>query len=64
MLYNVTATNQAGVFSLKRDTIEGALKKAGELRREGIYNEVRIIEMATGTVVDESQIGDAATVVG
>ena len=60
MRYHIMATSQAGVLGLKRDTIEGALKKAGELRREGIYNEVRIVDTATGDAVDESQIGGRA----
>lgn len=60
MRYHVTATSQAGVLVLKRDTIEGALKKAGELRREDTYNEVKIFDTATGAVVDESQTGGAA----
>ena len=55
MRYHVMASGQAGVMGLKRDSIEGALKKAGELRQEGIYTEVRIIDASTGDVVDESQ---------
>jgi hypothetical protein len=53
MRYHVMAGSQDGVLGLKRDTLEGALKKAGELRREGVYNEVRIIDTATGQVVEE-----------
>ncbi len=59
MRYHIMATSQAGVLGLKRDTIEGALKKAGELRREGAYNEVRIVDTTTGLPIDESQIASA-----
>ena len=60
MRYHVMATSQAGVLGLKRDTIEGAIKKAGELRREGTYNEVRIVDTTTGAEIDESRIGGEA----
>ncbi|MBF0393315.1 MAG: hypothetical protein HQL38_11610 [Alphaproteobacteria bacterium] len=58
MRYNVVASGQDGILGLKRDTIKGALKKAGELRSEGIYTEVRIMDTTTGDVVDESLITD------
>ena len=60
MRYHITATSQAGILGLKRDTIEGAIKKAGELRREGTYNEVKIIDTASGAEISESQIGGSA----
>lgn len=60
MRYQVMATNQAGVLALKRDTIEGAIKKAGELRREGAYNEVKIVDTTTGAAIDESVIGNGS----
>lgn len=60
MRYNVVASGQDGILGLRRDTIEGALKKAGELRAEGIYTEVRIMDTTTGDVVDESRYGDKA----
>lgn len=56
MRYHVMANSHVGLLDLKRDTIEGALKKAGELRDQGIYTEVRIMDTKTGTVVDEAQV--------
>jgi hypothetical protein len=58
MRYHIAASGQMGVVGLKRDTIEGALKKARELRDEGIYSDVRIVDNATGAEVDESQSFD------
>lgn len=53
MRYHVMASSQTGVMGLKRDTLEGAIKKAGELRGEGIYSEVRIIDTTSGEPVEE-----------
>jgi hypothetical protein len=53
MRYHITGSSQVGVLGLKRDTLEGALKKANELRQQGIYNEVQIIDIETGDVVKE-----------
>lgn len=53
MRYHVMGSGQDGVIALKRDSIEGALKKARELRRDGHYAEVRIIDTASGEPVDE-----------
>ncbi|WP_377805579.1 hypothetical protein ABNQ38_02770 [Azospirillum sp. A29] len=53
MRYHITGSSQVGVMGLKRDTLEGALKKANELRQEGIYSEVLIIDTETGDVVKE-----------
>lgn len=53
MRYHVMAGGPTGVFALKRDTIEGALKKAGELRQSGEYSDVRIIDTTTGVSVEE-----------
>ncbi|NUB05809.1 hypothetical protein FW320_06415 [Azospirillum sp. Vi22] len=53
MRYHITASSQVGVMGLKRDTLEGALKKARELREQGIYTDVRIIDTENGTVIQE-----------
>ncbi|WP_455184481.1 hypothetical protein [Azospirillum palustre] len=53
MRYHITGSSQVGVMGLKRDTLEGALKKANELRQQGIYNDVQIIDIETGDVVKE-----------
>ena len=53
MRYHVMAGGSMGVFSLKRDTLEGAIKKANELRQSHEYEEVRIIDTESGTVVEE-----------
>ena len=55
MKYNVMAGGTMGVFSLKRDTLEGAIKKANELRQSHEYEDVRIIDTETGAVVDEKR---------
>lgn len=55
MRYHVMASSQAGVLALKRDSIEGALKKARELRGDGLYSDVRIVDTSTGDAVDEAQ---------
>lgn len=60
MRYNVMAGGPTGVFALKRDTIEGAVKKAGELRQSGEYSDVRIIDTSTGAVVGEPHAVDGA----
>ena len=56
MRYQVMAGGTMGVFGLKRDTIEGALKKARELRQTGEYSDVRIIDTTTGSEVDELHV--------
>lgn len=53
MRYNIIGRNGAGNLCLKRDTLEGAIKKAGELRREDSCIEVRIVDTVTGNVVEE-----------
>ena len=60
MRYNVMAGGPTGVFGLKRETIEGAFKKARELRQSGDYSDVRIIDTTTGTEVDEPHALDGA----
>ncbi len=57
MRYNVMAGGTMGVFGLKRDTLEGAVKKARELRQSGEYSDVRIIDIETGSVVEEPRAG-------
>ncbi|MBP2306394.1 hypothetical protein GBZ48_03015 [Azospirillum melinis] len=57
MRYHITGSSQVGVMGLKRDTLEGALKKANELRQQGIYNDVQIIDIETGHIVKE-QLAD------
>ncbi|WP_207482498.1 hypothetical protein [Arenibaculum pallidiluteum] len=64
MRYHIAASGQMGVVGLKRDTIAGALKKARELRGEGIYSDVRIVDSDTGAEVDEAQSGDARSPAG
>jgi len=54
--YHVMAGGTMGVFSLKRDTLEGAVKKANELRQSHEYEDVRIIDTENGAVVDESGV--------
>ncbi|WP_376963681.1 hypothetical protein ABNQ39_25780 [Azospirillum sp. A26] len=53
MRYHITGSSQVGVMGLKRDTLEGALKKAKELREQGTYNDVQIIDIETGDIVKE-----------
>ena len=57
MRYHVMAGGSMGVFSLKRDTLEGAIKKANELRQSHEYEDVRIIDTENGTVVAEPRQG-------
>lgn len=59
MRYHIMGSAQDGVMCLKRDTLEGALKKAGELRQDGSYSEVRIIDTTSGDVVPE-QVAQAS----
>lgn len=56
MRYHVMGSGQDGVTALKRDTLEGALKKAGELRDDGHYADVRIIDTSTGEEVEEATL--------
>ncbi|PWC42109.1 hypothetical protein [Azospirillum sp. TSO22-1] len=53
MRYHVMAGGTMGVISLKRDTLDGAIKKAGELRQSHEYEDVRIIDTESGAVVEE-----------
>ena len=55
MRYHIMGSAQDGVMCLKRDTLEGALKKAGELRQDGSYAEVRIVDTASGETVQEPE---------
>lgn len=59
MSYRVMASGQSGVIGLQRETIQGAVKKAGELRRDGYYTEVRIIDADTGDAVDEGTVAES-----
>jgi hypothetical protein len=43
MSYNIFAQNLLGAIALERDTAPGAVKKARELRQEGMWN-VRIAD--------------------
>lgn len=60
MRYHVMAGGSMGVISLKRETLESAVKKANELRESHEYSDVRIIDTATGAAVEETR-QDAAT---
>lgn len=53
MRYHVMAGGSMGVISLKRDTLDGAVKKANELRSSHEYEDVRIIDTESGATVDE-----------
>ncbi|WP_431855560.1 hypothetical protein [Azospirillum sp.] len=55
MRYHVMAGGTMGVISLKRDTLDGAIKKANELRQSHEYEDVRIIDTDSGAVVDEGK---------
>ncbi|MGC1305423.1 MAG: hypothetical protein WA840_23885 [Caulobacteraceae bacterium] len=54
MAYNIFAQNLLGAIALERDSVPGALKKARELRQDGMWN-VRIAD-EQGHWLDESQI--------
>jgi len=56
MRYHIVGSSQDGVIALKRDSIEGALKKAGELRQDGHYAEVRIFDTTSGQPLDEETL--------
>ena len=55
MRYHVMAGGTMGVISLKRDTLDGAIKKATELRQSHEYEDVRIIDTESGAVVEEGR---------
>lgn len=53
MRYHITANTDVGAVCLKRDTLEGAYKKANELRQEGTYLDVHIVDTETGATLQE-----------
>ena len=56
MRYHIMANSQSGVLGLKRDTIEGAIKKAAELRREGTYSAATIVRSLEQAAVEISEV--------
>lgn len=54
MAYNIFAQNLLGAIALERDSAPGALKKARELRDDGMWN-VRIAD-DDGHWVDEDEL--------
>lgn len=53
MRYHITANTDVGAVCLKRDTLEGAFKKANELRRDGTYLDVHVVDTETGDVLQD-----------
>lgn len=55
MPYHITGNTDVGAVCLKRDSLEGALKKARELREDGTYLNVRIVDAESGATVPEPE---------
>lgn len=52
MPYSISAETLIGAVTLRRDTVDGAIKKARELREGGMWN-IRVADDDGEVVIDE-----------